>query len=309
MSSKTYQKKPGEAGSPVSSFNTLRPFAPARPRIQTKPSPLAPILQRAELDPETEDEETKGSSSVVQRAVDPDLAPDTRVLITAEKYKAKYQTNATVVRKSRTVADHLVVRYDHIRTPNGADGFRIAAADMDLAEEGDNKDQGIVLEGGATMEDVLLLREKAINVYNRAKGKQIHIWRVGGANADNVCHHYAFGGLSGDAADFSMAALGGLFGILYGDVPAFFDIGGETVDIGGRVAGVAGLTPFPVRVLDEVSHSIRQEGGRWWHKFNGLPFLVSVEGDENLGYLLTATLTVRSDPAPAGAQASFTVNE
>jgi len=296
-------RRDGAASKPSNWLNTVRPFAPVRP------APPPAQVQRA-VDPETEPEEDESGGTVVQRTVDPNLAAETRVEVTAEKYKQKYRAEAIVVRRSRQ-QDHLVVRYEHIPTPDGADGFRFHIDDLNLVGAQEEENEPAEFEGAANEADRELLETAMIGVYNRAKGKRVYIWKIGADYTDKICHHYAFGGLRGDYKEFDITKLAQTLDAFYDYqgqiIPAFADHDGETLDVGGKIADVGGQTAFPVRMLDDMAHSTRLEDGRWWHKFNGLPFLVSVEGDDNLGYPLTASFTVLSAARPAGAAGSFVV--
>ena len=166
---------------------------------------------------------------------------------------------------------------------------------------------------------------------NLTIGPRVRIRRVG--ELGQICHHYAFGGLQGDdPTSFNMANLAATLqapmmtyeeyeesqadplpqeqyeSMPFLQLPNLSGLAGTTVDIHDLVAGVDDGGPFPVRLYDDVAHSARQEAGRWWHKLSDLPFLVAIDGNENLGYPLTAQFDVRS-AATDGTVGSFQVTD
>lgn len=184
------------------------------------------------------------------------------------------------------------------------------------------------LAGLATRNGMTLAEVQTVMAWkpNLTIGPHVRIRRAG--QLPQICHHYAFGGFQGPAASFNIENLAQLLNVpmmtyeqyaasepdplpeafYQGELqkPNFAALAGETVDISAAVNGVENQGPFPVRIYDEIAHSARLEGGRWWHKYSTLPFLISIDGNENLGCHLTAQLNVRSS-ATAGEEGDFTL--
>jgi hypothetical protein len=90
-------------------------------------------------------------------------------------------------------------------------------------------------------------------------------------------------------------------------LPNMASLEGRLIDVSAIDNAVPAQQVFNVRLYDDVAHSARQEGGRWWHKFTTRPFLISIENHENLHYAnVTANFQVLS-ATTAGNVGNFLV--
>jgi hypothetical protein len=163
------------------------------------------------------------------------------------------------------------------------------------------------------------------------RGHTVHFHRLDGGHLGKNCHHFAFGGLTGQDATFNVLNLGQLLGAAltfeqYHEAhqnddfvmdAELYAVAGPVMDFARLQGAVVNATQaldlhgdsadYDVRVYDEMAHSARRIDGRWWHKFVNFPFVMAVEGADDLGYAVTANLQVRAPVAALGAAGSFTV--
>lgn len=167
---------------------------------------------------------------------------------------------------------------------------------------------------GLPAEEVLALMNYVSKKSYWAPGKRVYIRKIASSLKDKICHHYAFGGLKGtDESDFRVDNLAAKLGAPevegeYGfPMPHIASLEGQVVDVPAKIAGVPDEGQFNVRVYDDIMHSARFENGRWWHRLSDLPVpcLISVEGNENLNYSVTAALTIRSCFCSTEGEQSF----
>ncbi len=204
--------------------------------------------------------------------------------------------------------------------------------------------------GAVKPNDVELLMKKSSSGLRDilVSGKTVYVRNLGG-DADKNCHHYAFGGLSGADILFNAKVLAKTLGNKYSTLKeymeeelyltqeylakldpekkqltlrdaqiayeehvssAFKDLDNQTVDV-AKLCGLSGTQgKYKIRVYDTNAHSARYEGGKWWHKLMGAPYLISVDGYDNLHYSsVTANITIVSVAAPKGASGSFVVSK
>jgi hypothetical protein len=120
-------------------------------------------------------------------------------------------------------------------------------------------------------------------------GKDIQIYKTPG-KAENVCHHWAFGGLS---AGFSsdIVTIGLALGVY--DEEKFEWTWGEVKNKNG----LNGSAAADIKVYEDMAHSSRKKGDEWYHKFAGNDFIFAIAGgDDNLIYSSVAEINIQALP-------------
>jgi hypothetical protein len=163
-------------------------------------------------------------------------------------------------------------------------------------------------------------------------GHTVRFKRLAEGNNDKNCHHFAFGGLTGADGLFNVGALAQSLGATLtfeqyhqrhgaeedamdaetyafaGPVTDFGVLEADPVDVTGALGLQGARVRYAVRMYDGMAHSARRVEDRWWHKFVGFPFVVSVEGAENLHYgAPTASLSIDAPAAAFQSEGSFTL--
>jgi hypothetical protein len=175
------------------------------------------------------------------------------------------------------------------------DGFPkfVARSRLFTLADGAERSEGITV---ADVEAVLNYLGSARVQAFLGNGQTVHIRPLPAGEREKVCHHYAFGGLSGNDDQFTYAALDGRF---------HFDDLANNADIDASVIpGVGNGGPYVVRSYGW-AHSSREEDGRVWHKFNGVPSLFAIPDFPDVGNGLVKTFNVRSSAAAINGEGTF----
>jgi len=122
-------------------------------------------------------------------------------------------------------------------------------------------------------------------------GPEMYFVKVG--FQDNICHHFAFGNLQGNRQDFDIDALIPAVNELIDRPNDYAKVLPKKLEVmGGQDQAVClmGTTAPPT------DHSARQEvdAGLWWHKFNGLPYVLGFTSAVIFDYKISHFLTVRT---------------
>lgn len=236
---------------------------------------------------------------VVQRVLSDDDKPVFREWVqtqaVARGIKAKFVPD--LLKRANEVADSAVVETlkqakERMEQPGGFPKFIAKSALVTLADSA-NRSEGITKED---VEAVLMYLGNARTREFLGHGQKVHLRMLPDADLDKNCHHYAFGGLKGADANFNFGTLSGL---LHLDTAQ----NGATIDA-SVIDGVENGGPFTVRNYG-MAHSSREEGGKVWHKFVGVPCLFAIDEFSDLGNNIEKTFHVRSSAATVTGIGSF----
>ncbi len=238
-------------------------------------------------------------SKVIQRVLNDEDKPIFRQWVqdqaAARNINAKFIPD--LLKRANEVAESAVVNTlqqakDRMEQAGGFPKFIAKSALVTLADAA-NRSEGITKDD---VEAVLMYLGNARTAEFLGHGQTVHLRMLPGGDLDKNCHHYAFGGLKGADANFNFGTLSGL---LHLDTAH----NGDTIDA-SVIDGVANGGPFTVRNYG-VAHSSREEGGKVWHKFVGVPCLFAIDEFPDLGNAVEKTFQVRSSPATVTGIGSF----
>lgn len=134
----------------------------------------------------------------------------------------------------------------------------------------------------------------AVNVAPHFKdgGPEMYFVRVG--FQDNICHHFAFGNLQGNRRDFDIDALIPAVNELIDSPNDYAKVLPKKLEV--MAAGQDQNVCLMGSTAPPTDHSARQEieGGLWWHKFNGLPYILGFTAATIFDYKVAHYLTVKT---------------
>lgn len=134
------------------------------------------------------------------------------------------------------------------------------------------------------------------------RGRTIHIIKAPGT-VGKVCHHWSFGGLNPDFSlniDQIHQALGGkkvdaeVYDENYPEEFKEKKVSWDDLNVDG-LTELGSTSNSSIKIYNESEHSSRLKNGKWFHKFESLPFIFAVDGgDNNLIYGSVKTIAVKA---------------